>query len=138
MKIAGKRGLRDAHALLRKAAAQVLLIGNALGGNQPQDLAVAECFSSAHPSLIYIRLYIYTFAGEGCQINFRFLRAAANCALRRHARDWAMMKRLHALAHPLAGVLEPLAGFSILPSSQSCPRNARQKSRANNIACARG
>jgi hypothetical protein len=52
--------LRDAHALLRQASTEIFLIGYPFGGDEPQDLAMAECFSSAHSVSLYIRLYIYT------------------------------------------------------------------------------
>src|SRR5579885_2531889 len=45
---AGKGGLGDAEALLGQAAAKLFLIGDALGGNKPEDLTVAECFAGAH------------------------------------------------------------------------------------------
>ena len=54
VKVAGQRGLRNAHALLRKAAAKIFLIGDPLGRDQAKDLAVAKCFGCAHSIHLYI------------------------------------------------------------------------------------
>ena len=61
LKVAGKRGLCDAHALVGKPTAQIFLIRDTLGGNQSENLPVPKCLGRAHPFPIYNPLYIYTF-----------------------------------------------------------------------------
>src|SRR5579884_2163079 len=60
LQIAGKGGLGDAEALLGQAAAKLFLIGDALGGNKPEDLTVAECFAGAHDCRnIHLPVFLY-------------------------------------------------------------------------------
>jgi hypothetical protein len=81
LEIAGERGLGNAHALLRQAAAEMLLIGDPLGGDQAEDLAVAKCLCGAHSYAVYIRLYIYTIDGKQLSNKFgNFFTAAREVA----------------------------------------------------------
>jgi hypothetical protein len=47
--------LSDAQALRSETAAKVVLIGDALAGDEAEDLAVTECFAGAHDSKIIHR-----------------------------------------------------------------------------------
>jgi hypothetical protein len=67
LKVAGKRGLCDAHALLGKPTAQIFLIRNALGGNQSENLAVPKCLCSAHP-VFYIQRSVYLYIPEAMTV----------------------------------------------------------------------
>ena len=65
LQVAGKSGLRDAHLLLGEAAAEVLLIGDGLPADKPQDLTVTKCFTGAHDSHKYTALlHFYTIIIE--------------------------------------------------------------------------
>ena len=55
LKVARKSGLRDAEALRGETAAKVVLVGDALAGDEAEDLAVTECFANAHDSNIIHR-----------------------------------------------------------------------------------
>jgi len=59
MQVARKGSLSNPHALLREAAAEIFLIGNTLGRNQAKDLAMTECFRSAHFCDIHSTVYLY-------------------------------------------------------------------------------
>ncbi len=59
MKIARERGLGNAHALLREAAAEVLLVGDSLRRDQAKDLAVTKCFGGAHCNFKYTPYCIF-------------------------------------------------------------------------------
>jgi hypothetical protein len=60
MKVAGQGCLGHAEALLREAAPQLLLVGDAFAPDEAKDLSVAECLGCAHLNKIFNRLYIYT------------------------------------------------------------------------------
>jgi hypothetical protein len=61
LEVAGKRSLSDAHFLRGKAATQLFLVGDALIGDQAEDLSVPKCLVRVHEHPAQKRrMYFYT------------------------------------------------------------------------------